>query len=279
MPIRLTMLLLILAIAAASAQEPGIEDQEPLDIRRYTVEVIIFRYEQDVGTGSEIFVPDEPVVDEALGMMPEDLSGETLPLDEMPPAVSEPVEAADLALEAMMPQRELELLTEDEFSMDEIHGRFERLEVYEPVMHFGWTQSTWPEQPQEPLELSTFGTPPEGLEGDLTLYLSRYLHLVVNLQLDGPGQETDDIDMDRSTLSYGDYRTLNQFDDPRRPGPVHYRIDENRIFRSGELRYFDHPKFGVLAKVTRVEEDPEELEEPKELDELAETELLGYPAE
>lgn len=278
MPIHLTMLLLMLAIAAASAQEPGIEDQEPLEIRRYTVEVIIFRYEQDVGIGSEIFVPDEPVVDEELleGMMPEGLSDETLPLEEMPPAVSEPAEAADPALEAMMPQRELELLAEDEFSMDEIHGRFERLEVYEPVMHFGWTQSTWSEQPQEPLELSTFGTPPEGLEGDLTLYLSRYLHLVVNLQLDGPGQDADDVDMNSSTLSYGDYRALNQFDDPRRPGPVYYRIDEDRIFRSGELRYFDHPKFGVLAKVTREEEDPEELDE---LDEFAETELLGYPAE
>ncbi len=28
--------------------------------------------------------------------------------------------------------------------------------------------------------------------------------------------------------------------------------------KNGELRYFDHPKFGVLAKVTRVEEPEEE---------------------
>ena len=37
--------------------------------------------------------------------------------------------------------------------------------------------------------------------------------------------------------------------------PVRYRIEEDRIFRNGELRYFDHPKFGVLAKITRVEEE------------------------
>ena len=48
-------------------------------------------------------------------------------------------------------------------------------------------------------------------------------------------------------------------------------ISEDRIFRNGELRYFDHPKFGVLAKITRVEESDEEV--------LGETELLGYDGE
>jgi hypothetical protein len=71
--------------------------------------------------------------------------------------------------------------------------------------------------------------------------------------------------------SFGDYRTLDGFGGIDEPGPVRYRIKENRILRSGELRYFDHPKFGVLAKATRVEE---EEEEPPELEE---TELLGYP--
>jgi hypothetical protein len=42
--------------------------------------------------------------------------------------------------------------------------------------------------------------------------------------------------------------------------PVRFRIQENRILKNGELRYFDHPKFGVLAKVTRVEEPAEEDE-------------------
>ena len=36
------------------------------------------------------------------------------------------------------------------------------------------------------------------------------------------------------------------------PRPVYYRIQENRIVKNGDLRYFDNPKFGVLAKVTRV---------------------------
>ncbi len=51
--------------------------------------------------------------------------------------------------------------------------------------------------------------------------------------------------------------------------PVRYRISEDRIFRSGELRYFDHPKFGVLARITRADVAPA----------TDQTELLGYPAE
>lgn len=121
-------------------------------------------------------------------------------------------------------------------------------------MHFGWTQATWPEEQTEPLSLYRFATPPADLHGSLTLYLSRYLHLVVDLQLDNP------------VASPLDYSTIQ----PQR-GPVRYIINENRILKNGELRYYDHPKFGVLAKVTRVEE--EEEEDPEE------SELLGYGPE
>ena len=42
---------------------------------------------------------------------------------------------------------------------------------------------------------------------------------------------------------------------------MRYRLQENRIVKNAETRYFDHPKFGVVAKVVRVEDlvDEEEL--------------------
>ena len=56
----LIMSVLVLAVAMPGwAQEPEIEVEEP-EIRRYTVEVIVFRYAQDVSVGSEMFRPDEP---------------------------------------------------------------------------------------------------------------------------------------------------------------------------------------------------------------------------
>ena len=58
-----TLLLLLLAFGAAGAQEPVAE--EPVDARRYTVEMIIFSYAEGVSVGTEIFVPDTPPVEEA----------------------------------------------------------------------------------------------------------------------------------------------------------------------------------------------------------------------
>jgi len=262
---RLTALfLLLLPMVAAQGQDLLAEDEQE-EIRRFTVEMIIFKYAQEVSTGSEIFVADEVVADEALL---EELPGE----DEIPLLRDEPQEPDEETL--VLRDVEFVPLGKDEFTLGETMGRLERLEVYDPVLHFGWTQATWPQEETQAIQLASLTRPPQGLDGTLTLYLSRYLHLVVNLQLDGPKTATRYAAARDSMSAYGDYRTLDGFAEETQPGVVHYRIEEDRIFRSGELRYFDHPKFGVLAKITRVEE-----EEPPETDDQGEVELLGYPAE
>lgn len=228
-------LLSLLLILPAVAQEPA-DDIEEQEIRRYTVEIIVFKYAEDVSSGSEVFLGDKIEFDEdeleILALRPFRSVGEFKPL----------------------PDIEFVLLEEEDYQLTEALGRLQRLDAYEPIMHFGWTQATWPEEQTEPLSLYRFASPPADLHGSLTLYLSRYLHLVVDLQLDNP------------VASPLDYSTIQ----PQR-GPVRYVINENRILKNGELRYYDHPKFGVLAKVTRVEE--EEAEDPEE------SELLGYGPE
>jgi hypothetical protein len=170
---------------------------------------------------------------------------------------------------AESPIREFELvrLAEDELTLDKIARQFALLDVYETIMHFGWTQPTYPEAETAPIELRVFGDPPEGLEGSLKLYLSRYLHLVVDLALDAPIDSDAPVANDQPvysddpTYSFGDSRP--RFNDVygRAPLPTRYRIQEDRIVRNGELRYFDHPKFGVLAKITRVEEEEDASED------------------
>lgn len=233
-------LLSLLLILPAMAQEP-VDDIEEQEIRRYTVEIIVFRYVEDVSVGSEVFLGEKIEIDEA-------------PFEEE----LEFLESRPLRTEndfEPLPDIELVLLDEEDYQLSEAFGRLQRLDAYEPIMHFGWTQATWPEEETEPLSLHRFARPPGDLHGNLKLYLSRYLHLVVDLQLDA------------SVSSPLDFST-NQ---PQR-GPVQYMINENRILKNGELRYYDHPKFGVLAKVTRVEEEEDE-EDP------AGSELLGYGPE
>ena len=152
---------------------------------------------------------------------------------------------------------ELVLLTEEEFVLADAIRQFELLDAYKTIMHFGWTQPVYPEDETPAIELRLLAEPPEGLTGTFTLYLSRYLHLVTDLALDAPQDIEEPEDTDDSFFSFGDARSQydDNFDLPEEP--VRYRIQEHRIVKNGELRYFDHPKFGVLAKITRVEEEEE----------------------
>jgi len=253
-----TLLALGMAWLPAVAQDPVPDDEQ--QARRFTVEVIIFRYAQDVSVGSEVFAADLPQADDFLPE--EEMAEDEILLSDVADPDAEPVDDENL-----LPNPELVLLAPEDFQLNTVMGHLRRLDVYEPLMHFGWTQAAWPEEETLPLQLAALAPPPAGLDGTLTLYLSRYLHLVVDLELDAPDATSDTPDPMRT---YGDYRTLNDFGEPLQPGPVRYRIQENSILKSGDLRYFDHPKFGVLAKVTRIED----AELPSE-----ETELLGYPGE
>jgi len=237
------------AIGFAQQAQPVAELEE---IRRYTVEVIIFRYAQDVSGASERFLPDE---------LP---PGPLETLDEEAPLVSTPAYETGIEPEPE-PVRDVgvQLLAEDQLTMRDVLAKLDRLDAYEPLMHFGWTQSAWLDEETDPLDLARFASPPAGLDGTLELYLSRYLHLVVDLALDAP--ENTVIGGPAEGASTGDSDFLGYLDADETIGRTRYRIQENRILKNGDLRYFDHPKFGVLAKVTRVEDDGENK-----------TELLGY---
>lgn len=247
-----SLLLLLATAGGAFAQDSGSEEIVP-EIRRYTVEMIIFSYAQNVSAGSEIFVPDAPPPIDPM-LLDTDMS-----LRSLPEVMEETVVEEEIADEPR--KYELVMLAKDDFQLVDAYERLSRLDAYEPLLHFGWTEPTYPEEDTEARPLSSLVTPPEGLEGELTLYLSRYLHLAVNLQLDAPANEqsnplTTRRDARDSYMAYGEEDVTY---------PVRYRIDEDRIFRNGELRYYDHPKFGVLAKITRFEEPEEDEEENGEM--------------
>ena len=178
------------------------------------------------------------------------------------------------------------MLTEEEYTLGDISHKFDLLDAYETIMHVAWTQATHPKEETLPIELHAFGEVPEGLEGNFTLYLSRYLHLVVDLALDAKMQTADDLaaenglaDQGETEFSFGDSRIqddlyVDAYGAELQQGVVRYRLQENRILKNGELRYFDHPKFGVVAKVTRVEETEAEPAEENDEDSLPESRQL-----
>ena len=256
---RVSLFLLLPVMVTSALAQDIVEDELQPEVRRYTVEMVIFSYAQDVSVGSEIFVPDVPPAIEL--PLQELLMEDSLVRD-----AAEPQEITQDA-EEDADKYELVMLPAEDFSLLDVVEHLDTLDAYTPLAHFGWTQPTYPEEDTQARPLSSFITPPDGLQGELMLYLSRYLHLAVSMQLDAPVAEEPEVIPLPGDIYY-DYAAFDAA--PVVTYPVRYRIDEDRIFRNGDLRYYDHPKFGVLAKITRVEE-----EEPTEEELLGETELLG----
>lgn len=263
---RILIPLLLVTLPGPALRAQGELAEDASGPRHYAVEMIIFRYAQEVSTGTEVFLTEQPTLD------PPTTAEEPLLID------GEPLEEI-APVSRIYPDVEFKWLPEEQYTMGEIMGRLERLDVYEPLMHFAWAQAAWPDEETLAIDLNSMGSPPPGLDGTLRLYLGRYLHLVVDLKLDAPIGSIGAADRVDTMTSYGDDRSLRDSGllgasyETARSAPLRYRIEENRILRSGELRYFDHPKFGVVAKIVRLEDLPETLPESPD------SELLGYPAE
>jgi len=237
----------------------ALESEEQV-VSRYAVELIVFEYAGSAANTTEIFDPEPAAEPRVAVRSAAPLQGD-LPFAIDMPAAGEagaPFEPqVDEELEEI-PSYEragIVMLDPGEYQLDGIYEKLQRLDAYRPLLHSGWIQSTLAKEESSPLRLRRIGDPPLRLNGTVTLYLGRYLHLAVDLSLERKVAQR--MTATRGRLGYdGDKRSraASNFD-PRFITPsTFYRIQEDRIVRNNELRYYDHPKFGVLAKITRIEE-------------------------
>jgi hypothetical protein len=250
------------AVQQAAPQSSQL-DVEPVNIREYTVELIIFEYADGAAGTTEIFLPDEPETPYFGDTLdPERNSranGEFSADPSMPATMNEDSANAGAPTPAVL--AEISTLGRSGFvpvpaseqRLTSTYQRLSRLDAYRPLMHVAWRQPTLEEQFSVPIKLRRLGNPPLRLDGTVNLYLSRFLHLVIDLSLE---------DRTAQRVPGGNDRLRNSGDlDNGRfgfePGAVarsvFYRINEDRIVKNGELRYFDHPKFGVIARIDRAE--------------------------
>lgn len=133
-----------------------------------------------------------------------------------------PLEPAATLEPEPMPEGIAELPA-DRHRLDAIDGALKRSGGYRPLAHIGWSQPGYARglAPRVPLDQQLDGT---GLAGSARLAVGRYLHLELELTY-----QTDD----------GRIRTLTQ----------------SRRMRSGERHYFDDPGFGVIAVVSRRDDE------------------------
>ena len=209
-----------------------------------------------------------------------------------PQSSGSPATAAVTETEMPAAPQPFTLLPEDQLALNDIVKQLEDARDYHPLLHIGWRQPV-PERDNgqavlidsrklllytahiasdEPTtnqvgneassgsDTSELLTPPSFAEqgpdeivttinenfvsGTLTLTRGRYLHMGLDLLYERQPNSPQLF----SFFGFGNAEAI----------PESYRLIQSRRMRRGEIHYFDHPKFGVLAMVTAVEEDAED---------------------
>lgn len=227
---------------------------EPLD--QYRVELIVFEYGDALaGTTEDWSAPAEVGAEadvedgETADSEGETAAGRTANSQPVPArtADGEPADGGtEQAVFRFMP------LPKEELELTDLYRRLAGTNGYQPLLHVAWQQPGYEPADARPLDLSRVADLPEGLRGEARLYRSRFLHLALELELlSAPRADIPARAMRPQPLTQtggtAEGEPLAALE------PDVYRLSERRKLRSGELHYYDHPRYGVLAKVTPVE--------------------------
>ena len=197
-------LLIMLATGReATAQEDDAVSPGPV---RYEIEMIVFRNLNYGATGA-------PAGQPADGSKPDNFAGA---------GTAAPSEA------------EFAPLPGESLRLGGIVTRLQRSRIYEPLLHFGWSQVVLREAAARPVPLPADALTKE-LAGFVTVYRGRYLHVGLDLQL------RDRVDPDGVAAV------------------TRSHISQGRRVKPGALNYFDHPGFGVILAVREPAADPAAL--------------------
>ncbi len=121
------------------------------------------------------------------------------------------------------------------WQLGNLYAAIDRSDLYQALWYQVWRQPGWDRDSAVPVRVAAGTAGMDGraaLEGTLRLYRGRYLHLQADLRyadpLLGPGEGFE---------------------------PLRVPLRQSRRMRSGELHYLDHPRLGILVRVTPVEAD------------------------
>ncbi len=244
------------APATDAASDPWMTD-------RYEIEVVVFRHlDQSRNTpeqaAGQFVIRSSPLdLDLMARPAPAGPYADTPTQDEAPapPRADPPVDFHLLDPDARFP----DYVPMDGHQLKSVYARLERLDAYEPILYRAWLQAARPAEQAVPFPLAADPFDDLSLRGTITFYKERYLHMEVDLDLSAAAPEAMPSEAD-SVPTYGDVFTpLEQA--PRVPAsaPAHH-LQESRRIRGVNPQYFDHPQFGVIALVSRVDVDEDREE-------------------
>lgn len=147
--------------------------------------------------------------------------------------------------EEVEPPPAFRFLRADELQLQDTFRSLTRAGDYTPLAHGGWVQIAYPPERAQPIDLSRLGV--VNPVGTVQLHLSRFLHVTVDLVYRAPPSV-------RQAAGSDSLEELKL--------PARYALRTQRLVRSGEVHYFDHPAIGVLVVITPQPVEAEDADDP-----------------
>ncbi len=226
----------------------------------YIVEVVLFRHLNEQGKNKEYWDSNKINPDMASDAISSNEYGSSISQQDSPPGNSETTALAryNLSNKRFTSLGNISSLSAQQYKLSDSAAHIKHSRDFRLLAHFGWTQRSLSKKRALPILLSADENTAKLLpEGELTLYVSRFLHMKVNLSAsdcsysakaatinpvsDNPVAEKT---FDNETAQSENEENINNC--TRKT----YLFKQNRKMRSKELHYIDNPIFGLLVYVT-----------------------------
>ena len=226
------------------------ENDEYQEFADYSVEIIIFKYFDEDTTGNELFIQEQMILDKNnLEAITDDPITNNLHLDNeiLSNTSSYPFYNQDYELIEIPTDKKIlfQTLNKESLSLGAIYNRLNRLRVYEPIIWNGWEQLFLKRKDTSKINLRRLKNTLGEFTGTFELYesIGGKARLSINIEMNEKDIKLSSTD--EMQIEQDDQQNINT------NIGIKYPLSDDKEIKHDELRYFDHPKFGVIAKITK----------------------------
>lgn len=135
-------------------------------------------------------------------------------------------------------------------------AKLESNDKYQVLTHKRWVQTADARSTSPVMRITDTAN---DLDGTVVFYMSRFLHVDVDLLLKDESGQNKTLNIGGSISASASPVGISVSSDGGSAvdtaPELNYQIDESRRVRSNQMNYFDHPKFGVLLEITPMDND------------------------
>lgn len=247
-----------------AGSSPAAETEvEPWMTDRYEVEIIVFRH-LDQGRNT----PEQPAVAQIVAAsLPSQYTESTEAPYVTDPNAADPViddrprpPGVTFYLQEVNPEFPDYVPLADGKQMTRVYSRLGQLDAYAPMLHQAWIQAARSVDEAIPVYVRSDEFGDFNVTGTIKLFKERYVHLRLDLQLVSVTEQAMTPETE-TWPTFGDvFPTPEPAQAPLQAEVPAYALAESRRIRGENAQYFDHPQFGVIARISAIELEEEEPE-------------------